>query len=400
MPGPSFRPFLGRDRDGDAACSASCSGVAARGRRHRTHPDAASAGCRRRARSTSRPTRPTRPATSRTCRIRATPKLLLTVARGSCSSPASCSRPAGSRRAPAVVKRRGRRGPRRAGCAGRARRPRRASPGPRREPADGPAGEPVIHAKDVAFVESTITAPADVPFTLEFVNEDAGIPHNVEIKDGGGTSVFKGEIFPGVETRVYDVPALARRDVHVRLHRPPEHDRDRDPPVGRVAEGTPSRRVDRSSSPWPSPSLTTVGRLVVRQRRRRRAAGRDRRQPAPPIVGTTLDGAAFDLATLSRVDRSSSTSGVRRASPVGTSSRSSSHELDEHAADGLAIVGVLTDDPTGARPRVRGRVRRDVADRRGPGRGDQARLSRRGPAADLVRRSSGRHPVACRSAAR
>ncbi|HET9756059.1 MAG TPA: cupredoxin domain-containing protein, partial [Candidatus Limnocylindrales bacterium] len=79
-----------------------------------------------------------------------------------------------------------------------------ASPGA----SGGPPGEPVIHAKDVAFVESTITAPADVPFKLEFVNDDAGIQHNVEIKDGGGASVFKGEIFAGVATKVYDVPAL------------------------------------------------------------------------------------------------------------------------------------------------------------------------------------------------
>lgn len=43
---------------------------------------------------------------------------------------------------------------------------------------------------------------------MVFANEDAGIPHNVEIKDAAGTSVFKGDIFNGVETRTYDVPAL------------------------------------------------------------------------------------------------------------------------------------------------------------------------------------------------
>ena len=39
-------------------------------------------------------------------------------------------------------------------------------------------------------------------------------------------------------------------------------------------------------------------------------------------------------------------------------------KLAEHAADGLAVVGVLTDDPLDAGPRLRRRVRRDVADRR------------------------------------
>ena len=61
---------------------------------------------------------------------------------------------------------------------------------------------------NVAFVETTLTAPADRPFTLAFVNEDPGTPHNVELKDGSGASVFKGEIFPGVATKVYDVPPL------------------------------------------------------------------------------------------------------------------------------------------------------------------------------------------------
>ena len=71
-----------------------------------------------------------------------------------------------------------------------------------------PEADVVVHAKNLAFAETSLTAPADQPFTLALVNEDAGTPHNVEFTDGGGTSVYKGEIFPGVETRVYDVPAL------------------------------------------------------------------------------------------------------------------------------------------------------------------------------------------------
>jgi cytochrome c biogenesis protein CcmG/thiol:disulfide interchange protein DsbE len=67
-------------------------------------------------------------------------------------------------------------------------------------------------------------------------------------------------------------------------------------------------------------------------------------QPAPAIVGTTLDGAPFDLAAL-------------RGRPVivnfwGPSCVPCREEfpqflakLGQHGADGLAIVGVLTDDP-------------------------------------------------------
>lgn len=76
-------------------------------------------------------------------------------------------------------------------------------------PPDAPDADAVVTAKDIAFVEDGFTAAADTPFTLALVNQDAGTPHNVEITDASGASLFKGEIFNGVETRVYDVPALA-----------------------------------------------------------------------------------------------------------------------------------------------------------------------------------------------
>ena len=80
-------------------------------------------------------------------------------------------------------------------------------------PASGAPGGPVtadatVHAQGIAFVDTTFTAPAGKPFTLAFVNEDQGTPHNVELKDASGKVAYKGEIFNGVETRVYEVPAL------------------------------------------------------------------------------------------------------------------------------------------------------------------------------------------------
>jgi cytochrome c biogenesis protein CcmG/thiol:disulfide interchange protein DsbE len=66
--------------------------------------------------------------------------------------------------------------------------------------------------------------------------------------------------------------------------------------------------------------------------------------PAPPITGTTLDGASFDLAAL-------------RGKPVivnfwGPSCVPCRDEfpllaakLTAHAGDGLEVIGVLTDDP-------------------------------------------------------
>jgi plastocyanin len=78
-----------------------------------------------------------------------------------------------------------------------------ATPGP-----SLPAADAVLTAENVAYLESSITVPAGQPFTLALDNLDP-VPHNVEIKDGSGESLFKGEIFSGPAVKVYDVPALA-----------------------------------------------------------------------------------------------------------------------------------------------------------------------------------------------
>ncbi len=72
----------------------------------------------------------------------------------------------------------------------------------------GPAADVTIEAKGVAFVQTTWTGPAGKPFTIAFDNEDPGTPHNVELTDSSGAVVFKGEVFNGVATRTYQVPAL------------------------------------------------------------------------------------------------------------------------------------------------------------------------------------------------
>ena len=74
----------------------------------------------------------------------------------------------------------------------------------------GSAGQTVeLSAKGVAFSTNALQAPAGAPFTLHFDNQDPSIPHNVEIKDASGGSKFKGDIFPGVAAKDYQVPALA-----------------------------------------------------------------------------------------------------------------------------------------------------------------------------------------------
>jgi plastocyanin len=66
-----------------------------------------------------------------------------------------------------------------------------------------------ISALNVAFEQTSVTAPAAKPFKIAFDNKDAGTPHNVAIHDGSGAEVFKGTVFPGVAIQTYDVPALA-----------------------------------------------------------------------------------------------------------------------------------------------------------------------------------------------
>jgi plastocyanin len=72
------------------------------------------------------------------------------------------------------------------------------------------AADVTITAKGIAYTETEVTAPADTPFTIAFHNMDDGVPHNVAIHEGSpsGQELFKGDIFNGVATKVYDVPAL------------------------------------------------------------------------------------------------------------------------------------------------------------------------------------------------
>jgi plastocyanin len=74
-------------------------------------------------------------------------------------------------------------------------------------PPAGGAADVTVEAKGIAFVQSSWTGPAGKPFTIAFSNEDAGTPHNIELINGSGTAVFKGDIFNGVATRTYDVTA-------------------------------------------------------------------------------------------------------------------------------------------------------------------------------------------------
>ena len=83
--------------------------------------------------------------------------------------------------------------------------------------AEGGTATVTICAQLVAFETASITVPAGAPFTIHFVNKDAGIPHNVAIHEESGTGpeIYQGEIFNGVDERTYDVPALTAGKTYV-----------------------------------------------------------------------------------------------------------------------------------------------------------------------------------------
>lgn len=67
---------------------------------------------------------------------------------------------------------------------------------------------------NTGFAETELTAPADTPFTIHFINDDPGIPHNVEIFEGTSTSgdpVWAPDgnaLINGPAEEHYEIPAL------------------------------------------------------------------------------------------------------------------------------------------------------------------------------------------------
>ena len=66
----------------------------------------------------------------------------------------------------------------------------------------------VVSAKDLVFSTAAITAPADEAFQILLDNQESA-PHNIAIKDGTGTVVYKGEIVASaqVTNNVQALPA-------------------------------------------------------------------------------------------------------------------------------------------------------------------------------------------------
>ncbi len=93
------------------------------------------------------------------------------------------------------------------------------SPPASEAPTDTEAGALIVtappNAIQVGFEPSILEAPADEAFTITFNNEDAGIPHNVQVFEGTATTgdtvwaPKENATVNGGETAEYDIPALA-----------------------------------------------------------------------------------------------------------------------------------------------------------------------------------------------
>ncbi len=88
-------------------------------------------------------------------------------------------------------------------------------------PSSVPSGEPApsiepggstvqLAAQGIAWSTTELTAPADTAFQIVFANNDASVPHDVDIRSGdpAGALVHDSDTFPGVETRTLDIDPL------------------------------------------------------------------------------------------------------------------------------------------------------------------------------------------------
>ena len=277
----------------DAVARPRLRGVAARGRRHRADPDARrladgrAQGVRQDRRGRlDRPSREhPRPADAQACCYR----VLAIAARRRVRDP--------GRLAPAA-RRQGGDG---VGVAGSVRR-RRSGRARSGEPGASPGGRPLVAdgltRRTSQFVETTFAGAGRTAVQARVRQRGRGDPHNVEIKDGAGDVSLQGRGLPRRRRRRSTTcrpSPPATYPFLCTVH--PTMTGTATAPVARAHARSLTRRVDRSSSPLAIAVVTAVGVwwfVHGRSTDGRATVG----QPAPPIVGTTLDGTPFDLAAL------------------------------------------------------------------------------------------------------
>jgi tetratricopeptide (TPR) repeat protein len=83
------------------------------------------------------------------------------------------------------------------------------SPSPSGSPAASTSGSVVNQtALNQTYGSATLSAPANQAFTIHFGNQEAGVPHDIQIADPAGNVFFKGETVTGPKAIDYAVKAL------------------------------------------------------------------------------------------------------------------------------------------------------------------------------------------------
>ena len=63
-------------------------------------------------------------------------------------------------------------------------------------------------ASGIQFTTTDAQAPAGQPFTIAFDNQDANVPHDVDIRDAANTVVLDSAVFNGPAVEEIPVDAL------------------------------------------------------------------------------------------------------------------------------------------------------------------------------------------------
>ena len=87
----------------------------------------------------------------------------------------------------------------------------------------GPSGSILTETvKNVAYGATCLAAPGNTAFKINLDNQDAGIPHNMQIfdkdprQDSSARSLFKGTLVTGPAQTTYEIGALAVGTYHFR----------------------------------------------------------------------------------------------------------------------------------------------------------------------------------------
>ncbi len=81
-----------------------------------------------------------------------------------------------------------------------------ASPSP--AASEAPPPDATVVAENIQFVTTQVAVPADRPIRLALENNDAGIDHDIRLKDSAGSIILDGALVKGIATVVYDLGPL------------------------------------------------------------------------------------------------------------------------------------------------------------------------------------------------